>query len=132
MSPPLTTLIGKPWRSGARGPESFDCWGLVAWVYEHHLGRLLAPYADLDPHDIVAVHGTIRRELPRWQEVPRSALQDLDVVGMSRNRAIHHVGVWLARHAVVLHAVEGGCVVGQPLQSLRSTFRTINFYRPVP
>lgn len=27
-------LIGRPWRSGARGPEAFDCWGLVLVLAE--------------------------------------------------------------------------------------------------
>jgi cell wall-associated NlpC family hydrolase len=28
------TLLGKPYRSGAKGPDSFDCSGLVYYVYK--------------------------------------------------------------------------------------------------
>ena len=35
-------LIGKPWRLGARGPEAFDCWGLVL-VLAQRCGRAVPP-----------------------------------------------------------------------------------------
>lgn len=28
----LHELPGRPWRRGARGPDAFDCWGLVLYV----------------------------------------------------------------------------------------------------
>lgn len=30
-------LIGKPYKEGARGPEAYDCWGVVMAIY-HRLG----------------------------------------------------------------------------------------------
>ena len=30
----LTRLIGLPWVAGARGPEAYDCWGLVRLVHQ--------------------------------------------------------------------------------------------------
>jgi len=30
--------LGKPWRSGARGPDAFYCWGLVQALCEQRLG----------------------------------------------------------------------------------------------
>lgn len=38
-------LLGKPWVAGGRGPDSFDCWGLCAYVYEH---TMRAPQCALD------------------------------------------------------------------------------------
>lgn len=35
-------LIGRPWRLGARGPEAFDCWGLVL-VLAARCGRTVPP-----------------------------------------------------------------------------------------
>lgn len=28
-------LIGRPYDLGAGGPDSFDCWGLVRWVFKN-------------------------------------------------------------------------------------------------
>ena len=30
----VNDLIGKPWRLGARGPDAYDCWGLVREVMQ--------------------------------------------------------------------------------------------------
>jgi hypothetical protein len=30
----INDLIGKPWRLGARGPDAYDCWGLVREVLQ--------------------------------------------------------------------------------------------------
>lgn len=38
-----TPLIGKPWRGGAAGPDAFDCWGLVRWVFERQHGIVMPP-----------------------------------------------------------------------------------------
>lgn len=35
-------LIGRPWRLGGRGPDAFDCWGLVLVLAERS-GRAVPP-----------------------------------------------------------------------------------------
>jgi cell wall-associated NlpC family hydrolase len=37
----LNDYIGKPYVLGARGPDAFDCWGLVCAIYEAQLGVTL-------------------------------------------------------------------------------------------
>ena len=32
MSDIINRYVGKPWVSGGRGPDEFDCWGLVKYV----------------------------------------------------------------------------------------------------
>ncbi len=29
----VNPIIGKPYKLGGRGPDVFDCWGVVLWVY---------------------------------------------------------------------------------------------------
>lgn len=36
-------LQGKPYRSGAKGPDAFDCSGLVYYVFKQHLVSLFPP-----------------------------------------------------------------------------------------
>ena len=33
-----TEYIGKPWERMARGPDTFDCWGLVYDIYKNKHG----------------------------------------------------------------------------------------------
>lgn len=37
-------LIGRPWRLHARGPDAFDCWGLVEWAWAEFAGLDLSPF----------------------------------------------------------------------------------------
>ena len=34
MNPDVNDLIGRPWRLGGRGPDAYDCWGLVREVLQ--------------------------------------------------------------------------------------------------
>lgn len=124
-------LIGKPWKAGARGPDSFDCWGLLAWVYKSRLGLDLPLMAELDPKNLQAVSSAFVAISRGWQELKRP--RDLCAVAMSQNKAIHHVGIWIESEKGVLHAMEKSCVIFQPLHSLASSgFQTIKFYQKRP
>ncbi len=121
-------LIGKPWKSGARGPLEFDCWGLVRWVYRERLGVILPALPGLDAKDVGAVARSFVEIAPSWLEIPRP--ENLCAVAMSTGKRIHHVGVWLDEGRGVLHAMEKSCVVFQNLQSLRAAgFQTIRYYK---
>ena len=43
MSPHLDDLIGKPFKLGGRGPDAFDCWGLVREVMQRMRPGLALP-----------------------------------------------------------------------------------------
>ena len=38
LSDVVDELLGKPFRLGARGPDAFDCFGLVGWLYREVYG----------------------------------------------------------------------------------------------
>ena len=126
----VSALIGKPWRSGARGPDAFDCWGLLAWVYLQQRGIVLNPLPDLDPKDLGQVAKAARLESVNWQQVLWP--QHLAAVAMSTGVRIHHVGVWLdIDGGLVLHTTENSSVVAQTLVSLRNSgITTIKYYVP--
>lgn len=124
-------LIGKPWVAGARGPEAFDCWGLLAWVYADRLGVTLPTLGHIDPKNLQAVAAAFVDISPAWQEIPRPV--DLCAVAMSQNKRIHHVGIWLDSEKGVLHAMEKSCVIFQGISSLASSgFQTIKYYKIRP
>ena len=41
----LADIVGKPYKIGGRGPNAFDCWGLVRYVYKELLNIELPVYA---------------------------------------------------------------------------------------
>ena len=72
-----TDLIGRPWVAGARGPDSFDCWGLFLAIQREHFGRDL-PEIPVDANDLRTVMTTFRDhpERQRWMTVPQPAEGD--------------------------------------------------------
>lgn len=98
--------IGRPWASGANGPDSFDCWGLVREVERDHFGRELP-----DAPDRQALIDTAREVLGAQAWVRTIAPIEGDGVIMRMGPQVH-VGVYLeADGGGVLHAVEGVGVV---------------------
>jgi cell wall-associated NlpC family hydrolase len=121
--------IGKPWRNGDCGPQSFDCYGLVRHFYAEVMGQDL-PVVDVDAYRPLAVRHALGapEHLSRWLLVSEpSGLQLGDVLLLSQARHPGHVGIWLPAHdegAVsvtegVLHCVQGAGVVYQSLVSMR-------------
>jgi cell wall-associated NlpC family hydrolase len=100
--------IGFPWVEYGRGPDAFDCWGLMRLVYACELGIdvpcLAGAYAD--PAERAEVD-RLRREDPRlsvWRDVPADELRPFDVLLFGG--ATLHVGVAIDRSRM-LHIDRG-------------------------
>lgn len=122
--------LGKPWRSGATGPDAFDCYGLVRAVYADRYGHTM-PVLDADATSALACLRAARDfpEYARWAEVATPG--EGDVVQMGCARRPHHVGVFVdAAGGRVLHSVESAGVLLQPLSSLAAHgWNILNIYR---
>lgn len=101
---------GKPYVYGGSGPSSFDCSGLVSYVYAR-LGVSL-------PHNAAAQYNSMAH-------VPQSQIQPGDIVFFYNASGIYHDGIyagggqmWVARHpgtAVQLETIwTSQYLVGQP------------------
>ena len=123
-------LIGRPWVAGGRGPDAFDCWGLVRRVQAERFGRSL-PEIPVDAGDLRAILGAFRDhpERRRWALTETPAEGDCALMRQSRHPV--HVGVWLAVDGGgVLHCVRGAGVVFQrPKGLLQAGWRIEGFYR---
>lgn len=91
--------IGFEWREYGRGPDAFDCWGLMRLVYACELSIdvpcLAGAYAD--PAERAEVD-RLRREEPSlsvWRDVASSELRAFDVLLFGG--AHLHVGVAIDR-----------------------------------
>jgi cell wall-associated NlpC family hydrolase len=91
--------VGKPYRWGAVGPESFDCSGLVRWAYAH---------AGL------ALPRTSREQWWAGRHVDVTGLRPGDLLFWATNPAdpatIHHVAIYVGQ-ALVVHAPHTGALV---------------------
>jgi len=122
--------VGKPYKPGARGPDSFDCWGLVRDIYEKRFGIALPEWIGLTPHNTPEFPVT-RAIVEEW----RPELNPFEgcVVAMSQTVAFHHVGIYLEQNGgKVIHAWSpSGGVVVNTLRELKIafSFRNIKYYR---
>lgn len=126
-----TQYIGKPWKNGARGPEQFDCWGLLWWIYARHLGITL-PLYPVDAKDVDTVNDLISAQtsgLPgvSWTEI--QAPTDMCAVAVGTVNRFTHVGIYLAVDGgLVLHCADGHSVTAQRV-SLLMAHHKLKFYQ---
>lgn len=124
--------IGKPWQRGAKGPDAFDCLGLVTHVLDKHYGIQLDPPANYDGPDLKLFKTEIARR-DDWTIVDVPA--DGDICVMGRSRLPIHIGIMVMVDSLrCLHSVESAGtssgVLVQRLLDLRFTgWGRITFYR---
>lgn len=116
-------LLGKPFRWGARGPDAFDCWGLVMAVFRRAGVDLKDPteYSDDPKIDGVDIFEKHRRD-DEWLPVT-DELRPLDVLlfGRSGYDAAIHCAVYVGNHRA-LQATDRG-VISVPFRFQREGFR---------
>jgi len=120
-------LVGKPFLWGARGPDAYDCWGLVAEA----LNRVDLPVPpDLMLPDDTVEHTTRTLEQqiasPAW--VLQTKPEPGDVAALSTNKRIHHVGV-LTPWGVLHTAARCGAVISRERQLRAMGYQRIEYYR---
>lgn len=111
-------FLGLPFKWGARGPEAYDCWGLVATL-RARMGQPVPDDWGVPKCDVGAALAVFARESESqdWQSVPLGQHQPGDIIALSTHRRIHHVG--LATPWGVIHAARGCGSVHQDLAGLR-------------
>jgi len=115
--------IGIPWQAGGRGPDAYDCWGLLLHVMRRHYGRSIQ---DCNVSEIEA--GELRRLAGEWR--PVDAPRDGDGVKMGSAERLH-VGVYVNQNGgAVLHCAERYGVILTQVSALRSMgFSPVTYYR---
>jgi cell wall-associated NlpC family hydrolase len=88
---------GKPYRYGAAGPSSFDCSGLVMYVFRHAIGKSLSHNAE--------------SQYRATQHISRRSLRPGDLVfEVDSSGYAYHVGIY-AGNGYFWHAPHSGTVV---------------------
>lgn len=90
----LQDLIGLPFIDGGRGPDGYDCWGLVREVYAR-CGIPLRDYK-LSCYDAAGFSERAEAERPRWLRHMEEKAPVPSVVAIRLNSPnISHVGVYI-------------------------------------
>lgn len=105
----MNEYLGKSYRVGGRGPNYFDCYGLVCDVSARFFGRTLP---DIQIKDSDSLRGIIRalsetnEEWKRFRKVRYP--KDGDLVRMIKGDSPVHIGIWMK--GKILHAHQGAGV----------------------
>lgn len=116
----LAHLTGCPFRRGARGPEAYDCWGVVLEV-RRRLGLVLPPdpATDVDLEQAAALFASVERPAG-WRAGPAT----LGAIVLSPGGA--HAGVHLAGR--ILHAQAGAGVCTWSLGHWAARYGPLEFW----
>lgn len=129
----LDDYIGLPYREGARGPDAFDCYGIVAAFYRAVRGIELPDfYADAPGAGSAsrAISAALRGEVDGGNAVPVTEPADYDIAIVGSNRNLHHVGVYV--DGGILHATRKMGSAWQPLPRFLYTYPHTEFVRWLP
>jgi len=122
--------IGKPWVLAARGPDAFDCWGLVHYIYANRYDLELPPYI-MRTRDVAEYGKAIdaQKTNPDWIHLDEP--EEGCVVALSRSKIFHHVGIWLdVDEGRVLHCYDGSNVIAQSISTMeKQLWARIEFYK---
>ena len=119
----ISEAVGKPWEALGRGPDSFDCWGFVRWVYGKAGVEIPNfPYADGEERSMIIHNGTMQFE--RVEKHPYS------IVTFGRAGIPSHVGIYHP-NGIYYHCVRGKGVCGDRFDTIRHAFNTLDYWYPL-
>ncbi len=99
----LNNFIGKPFKDGARGPDTFDCWGLTMAVMLHFGYRL--PDYSIAAFDAAKIHDEIDNQRSAWQELAIPEPGCVVVMRFGCHGHINHVATYIG-DGMMLHTRE--------------------------
>ena len=99
----FNSFTGLPYRDLGRGPDAYDCWGLVVAVYEM-AGIKLPSYAEayVSAEDLKAIADLISGSLQPWREINEREVKPLDGVLVTMGGCERHIGL-VVKRGYMLH-----------------------------
>lgn len=127
----VVDLLGKPYAENGQGPDAFNCWGLVRWVFQSHF-KIDMPLIRVGLQD--EEQDAEIREASRvsgWRPSTDRAPRDQDILLMQGPYGKHvAVALILDSFLQVLHSVEGMGVMLTPYNELTLYgFRDVKSWR---
>ena len=130
----LESLIGKPYKIGARGSDAFDCYGLAAYIQCELAGVQMPDIGLVEPTTRAQAEAMLSHpERQAWEEVSESEAQDLDLVLMGNvAKRDFHLGTFvrMTTTGAVIHIDKAAGVVVDDIPTLRAIgFNHLRFWR---
>jgi cell wall-associated NlpC family hydrolase len=98
----ISDLIGKPFENGGRGPDTFDCYGLVREIH-HRLGVEM-PNLYVNCFDIEKVNDEY--QLQSKHLIPLEKPEEYCIIAIRNNSpVVNHFGIYLGKHEFI-HAIQ--------------------------
>jgi len=128
------SLIGKPYRIGARGPHEFDCYGLARHIQNELAGIEMPDVPFAEPTTRAQAEAMLSHpERKAWEEVTEAEARELDLVLMGNvAKRDFHLGTYIvpATTGAVIHIDKAAGVVVDDLPALRASgFNFLRFFR---
>ncbi|MCA3575530.1 MAG: C40 family peptidase [Aestuariivirga sp.] len=126
----IDSFIGLPYRDGARGPDAYDCYGIVAAVLKAVKGLELPDWhaAAATPQAASrAIAAALAGEVAGGRVLAVVDPADWDIAIVGSTFRPHHVGVFFG--GGVLHASRAFGSVWHPLNRFRLLYPHTEFYR---
>lgn len=122
-------LLGRPWQTGAKGPDTYDCWGLLQHIQKELAGRDVLDAFD-PPVQIKSLMKYVADHPARKQWVEVKAPVHLGAVLLAHVNHPFHVGTWLdIDGGVVLHSQFSTGVTLDTLIALKASgWRRFSYY----
>ena len=90
----INDILGKPYKAHGRGPDGFDCYGLVIEV-EKRLGKNMPDLYEKMKHDGKDIHDALSTSKEEgYIKVSKPEFGDV-VIMFNKKGQIHHTGVYL-------------------------------------
>jgi cell wall-associated NlpC family hydrolase len=122
--------LGENFAEKGRGPDLFDCWGLLRWVYFHdHIDKIVVPdYLEFydSTNEREKLGELIDKESRAWKEVTDP--KPFDCIVLRMRGVPMHVGI-VTQKGYMLHCAQGVGTVHERYDSLRWVDKVLGFYR---
>jgi cell wall-associated NlpC family hydrolase len=110
----ISKLIGKPYKNNGRGPDYFDCYGIVKYIYKNFLGIDLPEYTGYS-EDWYKNSNVLTEQLNIFSSIWYSVdiPKKWDILTFSHgvsNKITNHCGVYLGEDKMI-HCYENSPVV---------------------
>ena len=125
----VNDYVGLPYREGARGPDAYDCYGIVAAVFAKR-GITLPDFYQHGPGPMSAaraIDASVKGEIMGGRAERVEAPEDYDIAVVKGFSKAHHVGVVI--DGGVLHASRGLGAIWQTMGSFLRLHGDVEFYR---
>lgn len=119
--------IGKPYAADGKGPDNFNCWGLIYDVRKHYFPVAL-PIIPIGDEETCRDIFEAKVQSKHWMEVTEPQHGDCALLRGGRSP---HVGIYLnIDGGGILHSLEGVGVIFTYTSKLRASgYSRIKYYR---